>query len=142
MAKQRSRPSGASLAEFRDTEILHRLAESANGHGVTSIELADLLGFAPEEGASNVGVRLAWMKSWGMVAFDKKDRTWALTRGADRVIEAQRRAPELVVVDELPDELMVEAMAHVTSRFQRGDTMLGHMLRREFQYGTQRWRRR
>jgi len=33
---------------------------------------------------------------------------------------------------------MIEVMALVTSRYQRGEAMLGHMLRREFLYGTKK----
>ena len=83
-----------------------------------------------------VGVRLAWMRKYGMVAFDEKSRHWALSRSGSRVIQAQLRAPQLKVVKEMPDELMIGTMALVTSRLQRGDSMLGHMLRREFKFGT------
>jgi hypothetical protein len=61
-----------------------------------------------------------------------------LTKGGRRVTEAQILAPELKVVEKMPDEKMIEVMALVTSRFQRGETMLGHMLRREFAFGTQK----
>jgi hypothetical protein len=78
------------------------------------------------------------MRRYGMVAFDDRDRTWSLSRSGKRVADAHLRAPQLRKIEELPDETMVEAMAHVTSRFQRGDAMLGHMLRREFLFGTRR----
>ena len=114
---------------------MYRLAESENG-GVETRELAEALGFDAEEGGRNVGIRLAWMRRYGMVVFDENHRSWNLSRGGQRVIAASERAPALKVVDQMPDELMIETMAHVTSRFRKGDTMLGHMLRREFRYGT------
>ena len=133
----RQRPEHATLYDFRDADLMWHLHEHANGHGVASQELADLLGF--EEGdARPVGIRLAWMRRYGMVAFDDRERTWRLSRSGERVMEAKLRAPALRVVDQMPDEAMVEVMAHVTSRFQRGESMLGHMLRREFLYGTKR----
>ena len=134
----RSRPSGATLYDFRDLDIMLRIAEEQNG-GVDSHDLADMLGFDVEEtGTRHVGTRLAWMRSYGMVAFNDNTRHWSLTRSGKRVVDASIKAPSLKVVDELPDELMVETMAHVMSRFQRGESMLGHMLRREFAYGTKR----
>lgn len=127
----------ATVYDFRDFDIMAHIHEHANG-GMTSHELADALGFDAEEGGRPVGIRLAWMRRYGMVAFDDDNRTWQLSRGGKRVVGAHLRAPELRVVDSMPDEAMVEVMAHVTSRFQRGDAMLHAMLRREFMYGTKR----
>jgi hypothetical protein len=129
----------ATLYDFRDSDIMFRLAESEQ---VDSYDLAEALGFEAEDGARPVGIRLAWMRRYGMVVFDENARTWSLSRSGQRVVEAKLRAPTLAVVDRMPDEAMVEVMAHVTSRFQRGESMLGHMLRREFLYGTEKGKRR
>jgi hypothetical protein len=134
---KRKRPTHATLYDFRDSDIMFRLADT-NGSGIDSHELAESLGFDAEEGARPIGIRLAWMKRYGMVAFDDRERSWKLSKSGRRVVEAREKAPYLEVVDKMPDELMVDVMAHVTSRFGRGDTMLGHMLRREFMYGTKR----
>lgn len=127
-----------SLYDFRDADIMHRLAESTNGAGVTSQEVAELLGFEPESGGRVVSVRLAWMRRYGMIAFNQEERLWSLSPSGERVIAAQLKAPELRVVEKMPDEKMIEVMALVTSRYQRGEAMLGHMLRREFLYGTKK----
>src|SRR5215831_4701793 len=133
----RKRPEHATLYDFRDADLMFRIAEHRNG-GISALELADELGFDAEEGGRSVGIRLAWMKRYGMVAFDEGNRSWSLSAGGDRVVAAQLRAPELKVVEKMPDEKMIEVMALVTSRFQRGETMLGHMLRREFAFGTKK----
>ena len=131
----------ATLYDFRDIDIMWKIAENTNGRGVTTAELADEMGFPAEEGNRPMGIRLAWMRRYGMVAYDADNRLWKLSRSGSRVAEAHLRAPALRVFKELPDEAMVEAMAQVTSRVQRGDTMIANMLRREFLYGTQRRRR-
>ena len=128
----------ATLYDFRDLDIMYKIEQAANGAGVDVHELAELLGFEAEEGGRNIGIRLAWMRRYGMVAFDEKTRHWALSKSGSRVVSAQLRAPELRVVKEMPDEKMVEVMALVTSRYHRGETMIGNMLRREFLYGTKR----
>jgi hypothetical protein len=128
----------ATLYDFRDLDIMFKIADNTNGKGVTSQDVAEMLGFDAEDGARPVGIRLAWMRRYGMVAFDDTNRLWKLSRGGERVAEAQLRAPELRIVDAMPEEKMVEVMAHITSRFQRGETMLGHMLRREFMFGTKK----
>jgi hypothetical protein len=125
----------ASLYDFRDTDIMHRLAENTNGTGIPTPELAGLLGF--EEGDNRaVSIRMAWMRRYGMVLFDEKDRLWSLSGSGQKVVNAHLRAPTLKIVERLPDETMVEVMAQVTSRYMRGEPMLAHMLRREFLYGT------
>jgi hypothetical protein len=133
----RSRPTHATQYDFRDTDIMFKIAEN-NGHGISTLDIADLLGFDKEEGGRPVGIRLAWMKKFGMVAFDDDNRLWSLSQSGRRVTAAHLRAPALRVVESLPDETMVETMGLVLSRFQKGDSMLGHMLRREFVYATQK----
>jgi hypothetical protein len=126
----------ASLYDFRDLDIMFRLAENLDG-GVPTAELAQELGF--EEGDNrSVAIRLAWMRHYGMVAFDSDKRTWTLSTPGQRVTQAHLRAPALRTLEALPDETMVEVMAQVTSRYQRGEPMLANMLRREFLYGTKR----
>jgi len=137
MAK-RELPSHATLYDFRDLDIMYKINEAANGSGVDARELAELLGFEAEEGGKAIGTRMAWMRRYGMVAYDENTKHWALSRSGNRVVGAQLRAPELRVVKEMPDEKMVEVMALVTSRYHRGETMIGNMLRREFLYGTKR----
>jgi|SRR4051812_315569 hypothetical protein len=139
MAKARHKPEyHATVYDFRDADIMFKIADNTNGTGISSPELAELMGFEAEDGARPIGIRLAWMKRYGMVAYDDRDKLWKLTRGGQRVVDAHLIAPELKVVEKMPDEKMVEIMALVTSRFQRGETMLGHMLRREFAFGTQK----
>ena len=138
MARRQAPAHHATLYDFRDLDIMYKIHEASNGAGVDSRELAELLGFEAEEGAPNIGIRLAWMRRYGMVAFDQNTRHWALSRSGERVVNSQLRAPELRVVKEMPDEKMIEVMALVTSRYHRGETMIGNMLRREVLYGTKR----
>jgi len=127
----------ATLYDFRDVDIMYRLAEATTNGGVPAVELADMLGF--EEGDTrSITIRLAWMKRYGMVAFDNKERLWSLSPSGSKVTAAHLRAPALKTVERIPDEAMIEVMAQVTSRYQRGEAMLAHMLRREFLYGTKR----
>lgn len=134
MARTKREKPGANLYEFRDLDIMFRLAEASNG-GIPAAELSEMLGF--EEGDNRpVGIRLAWMRRYGMVAFDENHRTWSLSSGGRRVTGAHLRAPALRMVESMPDEAAIELMAHITSRYQRGEPMLAHMLRREFLFGT------
>src|SRR3954462_13284016 len=104
----------ATLYDFRDADLMFKIADNTNGKGISSPELAELLGFDAEDGARPVGLRLAWMKRYGMVAYDDKEKLWKLSRAGERVTQARLLAPELKVVEKMPDEKMVEVMALVT----------------------------
>lgn len=134
---RRHRPASATLYDFRDLDVMFHLAEAENG-GVPTHDLAELMGFDAEEGGRNLGIRLGWMRRYGMVKLNERERMWQLTPGGLRVVQAHELAPALRAIEKMPNEQMVEVMAHVTSRFQRGDTMLAAMMRREFLFGTKK----
>jgi len=126
----------ASLYDFRDLELMLKLADTANADGLaTSAELADSMGFA-EGDARAIAIRCSWMRRFGMLDFHAEHKAWRLTRGGERVVEAKLRAAAARTLDAVPDEQLVEVMAHVTTRYRLGDPMLATMLRREFLYGT------
>lgn len=139
MAKRRQ-PSQyhVSIYDYKDTDLMAHLA-STSTDGMSSHEIAQEMGLVKNEeddGAQSVGVRLSWMRRFGMVAFDGERKLWTLTDGAERVMEAQKIAAMTRTIEAVPDESMVEVMAHVTSRYRLGDPMMAALLRREFQYGT------
>src|SRR5262245_48539986 len=105
MARRRNvkQPYHATLYSFRDTDIMFKIAENTNGRGIAATALAELMGFDAEDGAQPIGMRLVWMKRYGMVAYDEKDKLWNLTRGGQRVTDAHLLAPELKVVEKMPD---------------------------------------
>src|SRR5262245_48233084 len=121
-----------SLYDFKDTDLMLKLQELG---AVSSKDLASEMGLNGEA-TQAAGIRLAWMKRFGMVVFDPKTRLWALSRGGGRVLAAKRRAALKDLVDAMPEGELIEAMAYITSRYRLGDPMVAHMLRREFIYGT------
>jgi hypothetical protein len=126
-------PSHATVTDFRDLDLMLRIAEE---EAIESADLASALGFG--DNVRPVGIRLAWMRRYGMLKLDQKARLWSLTAGGERVVEAKLRAATASRLQAVPDEEMIEVMAYITGRFRRGDTMLGTMLRREFLFGTKR----
>jgi hypothetical protein len=124
----------ASLYDFKDTDLMAKLA--ASGAGMTSADLAASLGWEDHDGAQAIGVRFSWMRRYGMLVLSEKDHLWSLSEGGERVMAAQRAAAMTTMIEAVPDESMIEVMAHVTSRYRLGDPLIGHLLRREFMYGT------
>jgi hypothetical protein len=125
---------GFSMYEFRDLDIMGKLDELGS---VSSKDLLTELGLDGDRG-TRAGVRLAWMKKFGMVVYDPETALWMLSEGGDRVLAAKRQAAGLTQLDGVPDEAMVDVMAHVTARYRHGDALVAHLLRREFLFGTAR----
>jgi hypothetical protein len=127
--------SRASLYDFRDLDLMLKLAETAGADGLaSSVELAEAMGLG--DNGTLIASRCNWMARDGMLAFDKEHRGWRLSRGGERVVEAKLRAAAARAIDDVPEEQLVEVMAHVTTRYRLGDPMTAAMLRREFRYGT------
>lgn len=119
--------------DFRDTDIMARLFELG---AISAPDLAGELGANSDTKGTVIVSRLNWMKRYGMVTFDPKGRTWAVSEGGTRVLESRRLAATKRMVEALPREELIEVMAHITSVYRLGDPLLAAMLRREFQYGT------
>jgi len=125
-----------TVYDFRDMDLMLHLRESP----ATAKQLAETLGL-DDDGVRNVAIRVAWMRRFGMLDLDEKSRLWSLSDGGSRVVAAKHKAATMRKVESIPDEEMVEVMAHVTSRYMHGDAMTAALLRREFQYGTSPKRR-
>lgn len=129
----------ARLTDFRDLDLMIRFAEGDELGRLSSHDLAEAVGLEHENGGTQaMGIRLAWMKRYGFVVFDEKERLWALSQAGRRVAQAHLRASATKTIETVPDESLVEVMAHVTSRFRLGDPVNAQLLRREFLFGTQK----
>ena len=135
MSRRNGTGKHATLYDFRDLDLLLKIEDEGDNDGWVETEhLAGSLGFGDE--LRPVGIRLGWMRRFGMLEHDERDRRWRLTDGAGRVIDARLRAAQARSIENLPDESMIEVMAAVTTRYHLGSPMLATMLRREFLFGT------
>ena len=129
--------AGFSMFEFRDSDLMFKLAEEGDDEGwVETRALASALGVADDDKINGVGQRLSWMRRYGFLDFDQQRRLWRLSQSGQRITESKLRAAAAKTIDSVPDESLVEVMAHVTTRFRLGDPVVAQMLRREFRYGT------
>lgn len=128
---------GRHLTQYdvRDLDVMLKLESESDDRGeISAGELADALGM--DEDTRAVGMRLAWMRRYGMLAYHEERKTWSLAKGGKRVIEAKRLAANADAIPDVPDEQLVDVMAHVTTRYRLGDPVIATLLRREFAYGT------
>jgi len=129
-----------SVTDFRDIDLMMRLGEEGSD-GIKAKDLVGLLGGMKDEDARHIGSRLAWMHRYGMLDFDPKRKLWSLSGSGGRVVDSKILAAQRVQIEAVPDESLVEVMAHITTRFRHGDAMTAHLLRREFAFGTSPKRR-
>jgi len=123
-----------TLYDFRDADLMHKVAVEGGAQGVTSQELADALGMSDDLHA--VAIRAAWMRRFGFFDFDAERKMWSLSKSGERIVEADTKASTISRLEQVPDESMVDVMAHVTSRYRHADPVTATLLRREFAYGT------
>src|SRR5262245_21204483 len=135
MGRNGGKKHSADLYAFRDLDLMLKLA--AEGGEAETWELTEAMGFG-EQDRQGLAVRLSWMRRYGMLSFDQDRRLWTLSKSGERITEARKKAAGISQVEKLPDEKMVDVMAHVTSRYRHGDRALANMLRREFLFGTKR----
>lgn len=125
-------PEHADLYTFRDLDLLVKLSDAG---AATSAELANAVGLSD---AQPMAIRLSWMRRFGMVDRDEEAGAWTVSAGGNRVVRARLRAAQSRAIEAVPDEAMVDVMAHVATRYRMGDPIIATMLRREFLYGTRR----
>jgi hypothetical protein len=124
-----------TVFDYKDTDLM-ALVESAGESGITAADLAAEMSYNGNDAHRAIGMRFAWMKKYGMLNYDEKGHLWTLTDGGARVMESHRVAAFTKVLKAIPEEAVIEHMAHITSVYRLGDPMIAAMLRREFQYGT------
>jgi hypothetical protein len=123
-----------TLYDFRDADLMHKVLQEGGAGGVTSQELAEALGMRDDVQA--VAIRSAWMRRFGFFDYDVERKLWSLSKSGERIVEADAKASTISRLEDVPDEAMVDVMAHVTSRYRNADPVTATLLRREFAYGT------
>lgn len=123
-----------TLFDFRDVDLMHKVADEGGADGVTSHELADALGMRDDVQA--VAIRSGWMRRYGFFEYDPERKLWRLSEAGERIVESDVKASTIDRLAKVPDEQLVDVMAHVTSRYRHGESTTATLLRREFAYGT------
>ena len=128
-------PSRLSMYDVRDLDLMTKIQAEADDRGeISATELAEALGL--DDDTKALGIRLAWMRRYGMTDYDEGRKMWRLAPGGHRVIKAKRQSAMTSRIDAVPEEQLVDVMAHVTTRYRYGDPVIATLLRREFVYGT------
>jgi hypothetical protein len=143
------------LESFSDREILHLLNDLAGEEGWVDVEtIATRVGLTADGMSEEqlliharrcVSVRLAWIKKLsGTVERhpNKGSLLWRLTDSGQMVVSARLSQAVTVGIEQMGEMNSLLALDALSRRYRRADVKAANLMRREWQYGTHRSRRR
>jgi len=125
---------GASLGDFRDVDLMHKLALEGGADGLTSKELALTLGMSGDHATQEIAHRASWMRRYGFFDWDEKRRLWTLSASGDRVVEAQTLAA--AQDPNMPEREVVVVASQIASHLRIADETTANLIRREVRWGS------
>jgi hypothetical protein len=140
-AGRQQRLTSLRLEEFSDRELLALIVDLRNPKGVvTSLEIAEQLDPDAENPVSCVGIRLGWLRRYGVVerVDDGDGPGWRLTSKGEQVAHAGLRRTLENALDTLPPEQGMEAALMLGRLYQRSGFTEATMIRRGWQYASKR----
>ena len=142
------------LENYSDREVLHLMNDLADENGWVLIEhLAERIGIRVA-GMSDaqlaiharrcLGVRLGWIKRLSATVEQKGDEhgVWRLTSLGQQVVKAKLNASIDNALGQMNEANLLNAIDVVSRRYIRANQNTANLLRREWQYGTHKNRRR
>lgn len=147
MARRGTRPQGLALYDFSDDEFLAIIRDNCvtPDGWVSTADLVTSIGLESPNPSSNVGVRLGWMRRFGVVERDVEVGSatrgqWRLTARGEAIVEARFTPNQEGLVGELKSEQMWKLARVVSDRYVNADDALANLVRRQFVLGTYRRR--
>lgn len=123
------------LLDYSDKELLAIVADNVGDDGwAKTADVRDTLGLPKDRGSQSVGVRLAWLKRYGIV--EGGARKWRLTPIGEVFLNGQLPDAIKRQVGELEPGQLHAVTRLLARRQKRAAKPVGHMIRREWVYGT------
>jgi hypothetical protein len=134
-----ARLSSLALAELSDRELLLLIVDLRDENGVvTTQQIAEKLDLSTARPKNSVGIRLAWMRRYGVVAYAPEGPGWVLTDVGERVAGGQLKNGQVSTIGGLLPEQGLDAAIELGRMYRRIGVSEAHMLRRGWQYGSGR----
>lgn len=142
-----SQPISLRLSDFSDRELLRIIYDLSDEYGwVESVHLAEHL-FPTQVRAGRedknqalrcVGQRLSWMKRYGVVQRNEKDRkgTWGLTGQGKLLLTGAIPAHERKVIENLKENQLLDLTETLSMRYFYAGDVAATMMRRQWQFGS------
>lgn len=139
---RRPKLNGLRLYDFSDVEFLAICLDAAGDEGwFETQEITRRLNLDVEQPNSNVGIRLAWLRRYGVVERNTVVGSeyrfmWRLTPEGEAAVTARLNSNQERVLDNLGVDQMLEVTAFLTGRYRRGGKATKNLVRRQWLYGT------
>lgn len=149
MAKSRNGShTQLTLYDFSDEEFLAVLQDQADGSGwAFTSDIAQSIKIDTKHPNNNVGIRLGWLKKYGVVERDERvgsptKGAWRLTRVGEAVVNASFTTAQKNAMKNLGTEQIWEAAKTITDRYVVANAATASLVRRQFLLGHHRRRMR
>ncbi len=88
-----------------------------------------------------VGIRMAWMKRYGVVEKnEKKHKSWKLTPTGEALLDGTLGKTQESALEKVKDTQLLHLATAISERYVTADDIGATMMRRAWQYGTHRRR--
>lgn len=124
------------LFDYADKELLGVVQDEAGPDGwAWTRDIASGVGMSGKRKNQSTGIRLAWLKKYGVVELHESGRRWRLTPIGEVFMNGElSRTAERQLEQMEPGQLYTTARM-MTLRLRREAEPVGHMVRREWRRG-------
>jgi hypothetical protein len=148
-----SSPEHVQIRDFSDREIIAIMADLNSGplEFVTTTEMARrIFGLGSDEVNTEqlryaekcVTARMTWMRRYGLVVKGEEKGHWHISADGYRLRFAKLPRAVSNALSHSPDASMLELTHEVAERMLQADEVVSRAMRREFQFQTNRRKRR
>lgn len=124
------------LYDYSDRELLAMMLDEAGDDGwVNTHDLAAALSIDHKHPGQCVGIRLSWLKRYGVVQRKDGSPEWRLTRAGLAQALGKLDPEQQAVLDGLSTEQMLTLTGSLTRRYRRVGETAAHLMRREMTAG-------
>jgi hypothetical protein len=128
------------LADASDRELLALLQDAADNDGQASTaDVADLTGLKSKRPLVNVGVRLGYLRTIGLVERDPETRGWYLTATGESLVAGRLSAAARRALDDLDGGAAWAATEQLGELLRIAGVQQATLMRRQWQHS---WLRR
>lgn len=127
------------LESYSDRELLLLMKDlrDENGH-VQSEEIADRLDLDHPKPLQCVGIRMAWMRRYGVVDFQRQLKVWYLTSKGEAIANGGLTKAQTKALESISAERGMEAVMALGSRYREFGEIEATMMRRAWKYSVGR----
>jgi hypothetical protein len=126
-----------TLYDYADRELAGVIRDVAGPDGwAWTPDISKQLGIDNKRRNQCVGIRLGWLKKYGVVEYHEKGGRWRLSAIGEVFLNGDLDAQQEELLDEVEPEQMLMVTRWMTRRWRKASKTEAHLVRREWMRGT------